>query len=597
MRPKFTLLDLINRLWGHISLRRRSEFALLILLMILSSFAEVFSIGAIIPFLGVLTDPNRIYGESLLQPLINFIGIKNSHELIMPITIIFSVMALLAGILRLIMLWVSTRLSFSAGADFSISIYRRTLYQPYVMHLNRNSSEVINGISTKTNVVIHNFILPILSLISSTMMLIVISIALISLSPLISIVAFVGFGFIYIIIVRLTRKRILINSQLIASESTQVIKSLQEGLGGIRDVLIDGSQSEYCKIYSESDGLLRRAQANTSFIAQSPRFMMEAAGMILIAAMAYLLALQPDGVLKAVPILGVLALGAQRMLPVLQIAYSSWINIRGNLTSVEDIADLLDQPLPKNQGMEQKLLPYEKKLVLSNINFSYTKEEFPVLKNINLIIPKGSRFGFIGTTGSGKTTLLDIIMGLLTPTSGEIKVDDEIISLKNMRSWQAHIAQVPQSIFLADSTIAENIAFGVAKNMIDEARVRMAAEKAQLSSLIEKWPNKYKTMVGERGAKLSGGQRQRIGIARALYKRADVIIFDEATSALDNKTEDDVMSAIELLDHEITILIVAHRLTTLKKCNAVVEICNGSIVKIGDYNEIINYPIQFIIPT
>jgi ATP-binding cassette subfamily B protein len=209
-----------------------------------------------------------------------------------------------------------------------------------------------------------------------------------------------------------------------------------------------------------------------------------------------------------------------------------------------------------------------------------------VLNKINLNIKKGSCVGFIGTTGSGKSTLLDIVMGLLAPTEGTFSVDGQVITIVNQRAWQAHIAHVPQSIFLADTTIEENIAFGVPKNKIDRRRVIQVARQSQIADIIAKWPSQYETIVGERGIRLSGGQRQRIGIARALYKKADVLIFDEATSALDNETEHMVMESIGELSEDLTVLIIAHRLTTLKKCTQIIEIVDSNIRRIGNYQDI-----------
>jgi ATP-binding cassette subfamily B protein len=209
------------------------------------------------------------------------------------------------------------------------------------------------------------------------------------------------------------------------------------------------------------------------------------------------------------------------------------------------------------------------------------------LINLSLTIPKGSRVGFIGTTGAGKSTLLDILMGLLRPSSGSLEIDHQIITEANHRAWQMHIAHVPQTIFLADSTIEENIAFGVRRDKIDYNRVRQAARQAQISETIETWPEKYQTCVGERGVRLSGGQRQRIGIARALYKQADLIIFDEATSALDRETEQAVMQAIDGLSDDLTILIIAHRLTTLQNCTQIVELADGTIARVGSYSNMV----------
>lgn len=582
------MVTLLKRLWHQVSSRRKAQFGLLLILMIIASFAEIFSIGAVLPFLSILTVPEKIFGHPVAQPFIRTFGMKSASQLLLPFTLVFGLAAIISGTLRLFLLWASTRLSYATGADLSISIYRRTLYQPYSVHVARNSSEIINGISSKTGVVIGTFT-SVLNLISATIILLAILLTLVSVDSFIALTAFTGFGLLYALIIKITRSRLLLNSKRIARDSSQVIKSLQEGLGGIRDVLIDGTQATYCQIYSNADLPLRHAQGNNSFISLSPRFALEALGMLLISGLAYTLAMQPNGIARAIPVLGALALGAQRLLPVLQIAYTSWSNIQGSNASLEDAIELLDQPLPDYADQSPaEPLPFHKQIELKNLSFRYTDHTPYVLKNFNLSISKGSRIGFIGVTGSGKSTLLDIVMGLLQPTEGTLDIDGQSITSANNRAWQAHIAHVPQTIYLSDATIEENIAFGIAKGKIDHERVTQAAQQAQIADIIETWPKKYKTCVGERGIRLSGGQRQRIGIARALYKQADVIIFDEATSALDNETELAVMQAIESLGSELTVLIIAHRLTTLKKCSQIVELADSGIKCIGSYEGIIN---------
>jgi ATP-binding cassette subfamily B protein len=316
---------------------------------------------------------------------------------------------------------------------------------------------------------------------------------------------------------------------------------------------------------------------------------MEALGMVVIAVLANTISQKADGLDKAVPILGALALGAQRLLPALQQAYAAWSGIQGSRSSLNDALGLLDQPLPISaELLAINLLPFKENINIRQLDFRYGDQLPYVLQQLNLNIEKGSRVGFIGSTGSGKSTLLDIVMGLLRPTNGVIEIDGTAITYSNTRAWQAHLAHVPQAIFLGDSSIEENIAFGVPKDQIDHHRVKQAARQAQIADTIESWPDKYQTFVGERGIRLSGGQKQRIGIARALYKQADVIIFDEATSALDNETEYAVMEAIEALGEEITLLIIAHRLSTLKNCTQIVELNNGLINRHGSYRDIIS---------
>jgi ABC-type multidrug transport system fused ATPase/permease subunit len=583
------IFHLLIRLWNHISPRRHVQFGLLLILMLFASFSEMLSIGAMLPFLGVLTAPEKIFNFAAAQPIIQALNLNEPTQLLLPLTIAFCLATLIAGVMRILLLWATNRLSFAVGADLSIGIYRRTLYQSYALHCARNTSEVISGISSKSNVVIYNIILPTLTLISSSLILIAILILLLSINPLVAISAFGGFGVIYAVIIKMTRKQLIANSHTIASESVQVTKSLQEGLGGIRDILIDGNQEAYCQIYSNADLPLRRAQGNSLFIGSSPRYGVEALGMILIATLAYWLANNGEGIGKAIPVIGAIALGAQRLLPLLQQGYNSWSQIISGQASLQDALNLLDQPLPdRDDQLTCQSLKFKKNIILKQIDFQYSVESSYVIKDLNLTIKKGSRTGFIGITGSGKSTLLDIIMGLLQPTDGSLIIDGQLISLGNCRAWQAHIAHVPQAIFLADNSIAENIAFGVPKDKIDFERVRKAAKQAQIADSIASWPKQYETFVGERGVRLSGGQRQRIGIARALYKEADVIIFDEATSALDNETEQAVMHAIEGLSQDLTVLIIAHRLTTLKKCTQIVELGEGGIKRVGTYNDIVN---------
>jgi ATP-binding cassette, subfamily B, bacterial PglK len=575
-------------LWNHLPKVRQKQFYLLVVLMVLSSLFEIISVGAVLPFLGVLTAPDQIYQHQLMQPFILFLGLTNSSQLILPLTIVFIAAALAAGAIRLILLYTMTRVSYAAGADISINIYQRTLYQDYSVHVARNSSEVINGIIFKTSAATGGVFQPALTIISSFMIMVSLMGTLLLVNATIALLSFTGFGLLYLGVIRYTKQHLKDNSKCISEQSTLKIKSLQEGLGGIRDVLIDGSQKFYCKLFRTSDLLQRRAAANNSFVMNSPRNVMEALGMVLIAIFAYIITQQGD-ISAAIPVLGTLALGAQRILPALQQMYGAYSKFKGARSSVEDVIKLLQQPMPTyvNQPLLSPIA-FEQAIILKNLSFRYNQKTPWVLKDVNLKINKGTRIGFIGVTGSGKSTLIDIIMGLLSPSQGKISIDNQAINDKNLRAWQAHIAHVPQNIYLSDSTIEENIAFGVSKEKINHSQVKKAAKQAQITELIESWEKGYQTFVGERGIRLSGGQRQRIGIARALYKQANVLVFDEATSALDNKTEQAVMKNIEDLGKEITILIIAHRLTTLKGCDQIVELGKNHKVNMVSYEQIIN---------
>lgn len=579
----------IKRLWAHLAPRRKKQLGLLLIIMVVTSFAEVVSIGAVLPFLGALMSPEKVFAHKYVQPIVTTLQITEPNQLLLPLTLLFIAAAIFSAGMRLTLLWAQTRLSHAIGADLSVEIYERTLYQPYSVHVSRNSSKVIAGISGKIDAVIRESLLPLLSGTSSALMLAAILAVLFALDPVAAFLTFGGFGAVYAVIMVLSRKRLTQNSQRISREFNQVIKSLQEGLGGIRDVLLDGTQAVYCKIYRSADLPLRRARANNQIIGAFPRFLIEALGIALIATLAFALTHREGGITAAIPLLGALAIGAQRLLPVWQQFYNNWSSLRGGQASLNDVLDLLEQPLPAYaRARTTKPIAFKTSIKLNNISFRYTEQTPWVLRDINLEIPKGARVGFMGTTGSGKSTLLDILMALLPPGKGSLGIDDTTITEQNFRSWQAHIAHVPQAIFLADTTIAENIAFGFPAEQIDYQRVEKAAQQAQIAKTIESWEKGYNTFVGERGVRLSGGQRQRIGIARALYKQADVIVFDEATSALDNETEAAVMDAVDTIGSDITVLMVAHRLSTLKHCDVIYELEAGQIKRQGSYCEIVS---------
>ncbi len=582
------LPDLLLRLWRHLSRRRQRQLGLLLILMLVSAFAEVVSLGAVLPFIGILTAPDVVFNYPHVADVVRSWGVTSSDQLVLPFTVVFAAIALMGGAIRLLQLWVSNRLAFASGADFSIEVYRRTLYQPYHVHVARNSSEVINGITNKVTAVVFGVLLPMLTLISAVVLCGVITVALIAVSPLVALTTIGCLGVSYGLIAWVSRGRLRRNSQRIAYEQTQVIKALQEGLGGIRDVLLDGTQPVYCDVYRRADRPLRRAEGNNLFMAQSPRYVIEALGMVVIAFLTFGLSRQAGGLATALPVLGALALGAQRLLPALQQSYSAWAGIVGSRASLEDTIELLDQPLSVEalQPAPAPLL-FQDNIRFTAVRFRYSGDSPWVLDGLNLTISKGDRIGFVGGTGSGKSTTLDLLMGLLVPTEGELLVDGQPIAGNRLRAWQQTIAHVPQSIFLADTTLAENIAFGVPRAAIDLQRVQQAARQAQIADFIESRAEGYNALVGERGIRLSGGQRQRIGIARALYRQASVLVFDEATSALDNVTEQSVMEAIEGLNRSLTILLIAHRLTTVRRCDTIVELACGQVVAQGTYVQLL----------
>jgi ATP-binding cassette, subfamily B, bacterial PglK len=556
--------------------------------MCVAALAEVVSLGSVLPFVGILAAPDLVWKHRMLAKVARAAGVVDSNGLVLPLTIIFVAAALFAGAVRVLLLWVNTRFTFAAGADLSMEVYRRTLYQPYSMHLTRSSSEVISGIANKVGGTVLGVLLPGLTLVSSVVLVLALVAALIVIDPIVALIAIIGFGGGYALITWVSRRRLRRNSRHIARAQTQMIKALQEGLGGIRDVLLDGTQPVYCDIYGRADQSLRRALGDNVFIAQSPRFAIEALGMVLIAALAFGLSRQPGGVSAALPALAALAVGAQRLLPALQQAFFSWAAIAGSHAYLADTVELLEQPVPAELSHPApEPLHFVNSIQFDDVRFRYSADGPWVLDGLTITISKGERVGFVGITGSGKSTALDLLMSLLVPCEGRLLVDGEPISGLRVRAWQRAIAHVPQSIYLSDSTLAENIAFGMSREMIDMDRVRSAARRAQIADFIESRPESYDALVGERGIRLSGGQRQRIGIARALYKQASVLVLDEATSALDNATEQSVMESINQFDRSLTVLVIAHRLSTVRHCDNIVELSQGRVKAQGPYDQLI----------
>lgn len=581
--PHPSTLSLLRKLWGHLTRRRRLQLALVLIVMLASSLAELLSLGAVLPFLAVLTNPEQLWQQPWIQTLVLRLGFSQSQQLVLPASIAFALAAALAAGIRLSNLWLNGRFAAALGSDISCESYKRTLYQPYQVHVQRNSSTLISAMTQQIS-------LTILSLNAALMIAsaslvaagLIFGLLLIDWQVALAIAGLfaIAYGFVAIS----TRRQLLRNGERIASANAQRVQALQEGLGAIRDVLLDSSQSSYLDLYRRSDQPQRLAEAKNIFLSIFPRYAFEALGLVIIAALGALLVLQRGGGSGVIPLLGALALGAQRLLPALQQIYANWANLNSWSVSVAAVVQMLEQPLPQHQNSVEPVHLIES-IRLQNVRFRYSEELSEVIQALDLEIQRGERIGLIGSTGSGKSTLIDILMGLLPPTEGCLLVDGvDLHDPKNVEfllGWRAAVAHVPQSIYLADSSIAENIAFGVPHQAIDMAQVKRAAEHAQIAGFIESSPEAYGSFVGERGIRLSGGQRQRIGIARALYKQASVIILDEATSALDTITEDAVMDAVEGLSRNLTMVMIAHRLSTVRRCDRVVRLEHGAVVADG----------------
>jgi len=579
--PDVGYFQSLRIVWHHLTGRRRRQLALLGGLTIVATFAEMLSIAAILPFLSLLAAPQRVMESPYTRPLLEALNIAGPQDLLLPLTAFFVVAAAVSGALRLTMSWAQARLSHAIGIDLSVEIYERTLYQPYSVHAANNTSRVLTVVSNKSLKLVIGIILPTLNLIAGASLFLAITLVLLAFAPGLALSLIGSLGVIYGLVLLLLRARVRANGDLIAREMSRSMQVLQEGLGGIRDVLLDGSQPMHVRRLAASITPMRRATADNTFLGAAPRFVIETIGLIVLAGVAFMIAQRPGGIEAALPVLGTIALAAQRLLPVAQQAYSAWTLIRGSRKAVSECLEYLAFPLPDAADERAPSLPFQRSIRFEAVDFSYSPDTPAALKSVDLELPRGIRVGIIGPTGSGKSTLVDILMGLLSPTGGALTVDGTPIDATTRRAWQKHIAHVPQAIFLTDSTLASNIAFGVPADQIDMDRVREVVERAQLSETVARLPEGLDTVIGERGIRLSGGQRQRIGIARALYRQADVIVFDEATSALDTETEQRVMQAIESLDRDLTLIMIAHRVSTLRNCDLIVQIEDGRIARTG----------------
>ncbi|WP_008312894.1 ABC transporter ATP-binding protein [Leptolyngbya sp. PCC 6406] len=571
--------------------RRQRQLLLMGVLMAISALSEMVALGSALPFLAALSNAPALLAQPRLQPIFALLSITAVPQIVVAVGIGFALAIVISNGLRLLTLRTQQFFSAAVATDLSQEVYHRTLLQPYSFHVRHNSSELIGAITSDVGQV-GSIILPYtLMLLTNSLVVIAIAFALITIDPVIALTAATFLGSAYFFLLRFSKRKLAQNSRLVSDLSRLLVKSLQEGLGGIREVLLDGSQEVFEARYRTADRPLRRASASTTFIGQSPRYLIETVAMAFIAALATVLAYQSQDLDRIVPVLGTLALGANRLLPALQGCFGSITAIRGTEVSLQRVIAALQWPIdPILLQPAPPPLPLKQSLVLNGVWFGYGEggDRNWVLQDFCLEIPANRTVAFVGSTGSGKSTTADIILGLLTPQRGEVRADGVPLTGESLRAWQRTVAHVPQSIFLSDGSITENIAFGVDPAAVDFEQVQKAAHLAQIAAFVEDLPAGYDTYVGERGIRLSGGQRQRIGIARALYKRASVIVFDEATSALDNLTEREVMAAIHGLSRQITIILIAHRLTTVEKCDCIFELSQGKVVHQGTFQELIH---------
>ena len=570
----------ITTLIGHLPPVRKKHLALLALLMLAGAFAEIISLGLIVPFLAFLIDPLQALQVPMVARISESFDLGDPNDLRWKFTLLFALAALISGAVRLILIVATARIAFGIGFEIGSEIYRQTMYQPYTVHISRSSSDIIGGLDKVEPLVW--ILYSLLNAASALLVSVLILITLIVISPAFTAFTIITLGMVYAALMRIMKKRLEMNAQTIAQALSERIKITQEGLGSIREILLGHSQQYFVNRFSKSERKFRLAQAFNWMVGPSPRFVVEALGMVLIAGFAYMSVTSTNGLTTVIPALGAMALGAQRLLPNLQSIYIGITNLRGQEQTVIDVIALSNQPVDEESQRGLNPLAFDYSLDFENVYFQFDSQLPMVVKGLNFSIAKGDRVGIMGPTGSGKSTTIDLLMGLLTPSSGQISVDNVPLVGKARLEWQKNIAHVPQDLYLIDATFAENIAFCVPPEEIDLERVKKAAKSAHIHDFIVNSSKGYQGLVGERGIQLSGGQRQRIGIARALYKGAQVLVFDEATSALDTDTETAVMSSIEKINRNITIIMVAHRLSTLSHCDSAYRLEQGKIVENTD---------------
>ena len=578
--------SLLSNLWKFVSNKRKSQFIFSSILMIIGGLLEVISLSAVIPFIAILTSPENILDIWIVAYFADLYEISNPKDLVMPITIIFVSLAIISGIFRTLVLYITTNISYLTGHDLSSEVYWKTLHQPYTTHTDRSTSEIVSAITIKVAGVVATFI-TFLTLANSVILSSMILITLFVINPFVSSIVIISFSFFYLISSFLSSRILKSNSLIIATNQDKVVKNLQEGLGGIRDVLLDNTQDYFTKDFRKHDKLLKNAQSHNYVMSQTPKFVIETIAICIIALLALFLSSDTSGIVDFLPTLAAMAVAAQRLLPAAQQGYNSWTSIAGSHSSLLDVLKLLEQDAVMQTKLQGSALDFKQSIEFKNISYSYPNSDLEILKDISFKVMKGQKIGIIGETGSGKSTLIDCIMGLLRPISGEIYVDGRLLDARNYDSWMKNIAHVSQNIFLTDASYKENIAFAEDEEDINVKRLKDSAKSAQIHEFIENQSQKYESEVGELGKRISGGQKQRIGIARALYKSSNLLVLDESTSSLDNLTEEKILESIDNLDNDKTIFMIAHRITSLKHADRIFELKDGRIINELTFQELI----------
>ena len=568
----------LHKVWRVISTRRKVQFIATIVAIIASALVDIVSLAAVVPFLSVLSSPQDFMQSNVAKRIAPVFGINDAAHAVSIICVGFAAVTVLSALVRTLNVVINSKFTLALGADLSRLVFERTIFQPYHAHARQNSATVIANVTQNVGALVNGILNPSVQFLTSALTVVGILTTLFIINWWVALTASLVFGGAYLGIVNFNRHCYARNSSIVVAAQDDIVKALQEGLGAIRDVIIDGNQEFYVCTYSRADRKSRNAGNDSYIRAATPKYILEAFGMLMICTIALVLSKGESRLLGAVPVLGALAMGAQRLLPSMQTAFASYSIIAASMYGLDRIVEVLSSEQAPACPTDTVACGVYNSISFDNVVFQYAPEAPLVLRKLSFEIKRGERIGVIGATGSGKSTTMDLLLGLLQPTSGQILIDGEPLVGDKVFAWQKSLSHVPQVIYLADASIAENIAFGLPKDKIDMEQVRKAARLAQIAEHIETLEAGYDTFVGERGIRLSGGQRQRIGIARALYKNATVLVFDEATSALDDETEAELMIAIDGLSKDLTVIMIAHRLSTVRRCDKILKLHKGKVV-------------------
>tara|TARA_B100000795_G_scaffold86761_1_gene63153 strand:- start:9780 stop:11561 length:1782 start_codon:yes stop_codon:yes gene_type:complete len=557
--------------------------------LILVGLLEVAGVSSIAPFMAVIASPDVIHENKYLELAYRLSGASSDNVFIVYLGIFSISILLVANSVNAFMVWKINYFSNHQTHRVSVRLLRGYLHRPYSFYLNQNTSELSKNILHEINRSIGGTVLPILSVLSKLIVALFISTLLIYIDPIIAMFTTIVLGASYWLIYKYVRNKLHYIGVETREENYQMYKTTNEAMSGIKDIKLRGIEEEFIGRFNNPSFKFSTYMAQKTIMAILPRYLLEVVAFSGIISIMIFFVSTGYSTAEILPIVSLYAMAGFRLLPAVQQIYSGITLIKFNLPALERLySDLSKAPNRPYEFHNQDQILLSKNLKLNELSYSYSNSKDLVLNKLNLKIDANTTIGIVGSTGSGKTTLIDLMLGLISPNSGSISVDGVEINYHNVRNWQQVVGYVPQTIYLNDETIERNIAFAVPMHEIDKELIKEASKMANLDNFVSTLPEKYNTIVGERGIRLSGGQRQRIGIARALYHNPSVIFLDEATSSLDGITENIIMEAIQNLSHKKTIVMVAHRLSTLKECDIIHMMHNGKIVDSGTYQQLID---------